>query len=87
MDTTTELYYFTAPWCVPCKTFGPVMDTITGLPVKKVDVDQNPEMATMMGVMSVPTVVIVQDGKDRGRFSGARDAVFVNRFIASFVKE
>lgn len=78
-----QLYYFTAPWCVPCKTFGPVMDRIDSLPITKVDVDQNPEMATLMGVMSVPTVVVVSEGKERGRFSGARDFDFVNRFIAS----
>lgn len=79
-----ELVYFTAPWCVPCRQFGPVMDEVQqNVKVRKVDVDQSQEQATAFAVMSVPTVVAVKDNKELGRFSGARDLQFVQRFIAS----
>lgn len=79
-----ELVYFTAPWCAPCRTLGPVMEKVTEVPVKKVDVDKDTPIATAYSVYSVPTVIAVtSDGKELGRFSGSRDFEFVKRFIAS----
>lgn len=78
--------YFTAPWCVPCKQLGPIMAGVKGIPVEKIDVDQSTEQAVKYGVFSVPTVIVLkEDGSEAGRFSGARDAGFVQRFIASHV--
>lgn len=78
--------YFTAPWCQPCKTLGPIMAEVTNVPVQKIDVDKSVEEATKYGVFSVPTVIMLKpDGSEAGRFSGARDAGFVQRFIASHV--
>jgi thioredoxin-like negative regulator of GroEL len=60
------------------------MEQVTALPVVKVNVDDNSTMTTAYSVYSVPTVIVVaEDGTEHGRFSGARDAEFVNRFIAS----
>lgn len=78
--------YFTAPWCQPCKQLGPIMADVKDIPVKKIDVDQSTEQAVKYGVFSVPTVIVLkEDGSEAGRFSGARDAGFVQRFIASHV--
>lgn len=78
--------YFTAPWCAPCKTLGTIMAEVTNVPVQKIDVDLSQEEATKYGVFSVPTVIILKgDGSEAGRFSGARDAGFVQRFIQSVV--
>jgi thioredoxin-like negative regulator of GroEL len=78
--------YFTAPWCVPCKQLGPIMASVAEeVSVLKVNVDEDQSMATDFGVMSIPTVIAVIDGKEVGRFSGARDANFVRRFIDSHV--
>ena len=38
--------YFTAPWCQPCKTLGPIMAEVTAVPVQKIDVDKSVEEAT-----------------------------------------
>lgn len=76
------LIYFTAPWCVPCRTFGPIMDQVTKVPVYKVDVDHNPEMAATVNVFSVPTVVLTEGSREIARFSGARSLEYVNQFIA-----
>lgn len=81
-----QLIYFTAPWCVPCKAFGPVMDKVTAIPVFKVDVDHQPEMAQTVNVFSVPTVVLTDGPKEIARFSGAKTLDFVNQFIADNAK-
>ena len=78
-----ELLYFTAKWCVPCRSFGPVMEQVTEPPVTKVDVDYNTEMVNLYGVMSVPTVILAKDGFEVARFSGARDLDYVNKFVSS----
>ena len=56
-----KILYFSAPWCGPCKQFGPVMDRIsqTGILVEKVNVDNAPAVAAAYNVRSVPTVIVV----------------------------
>ena len=79
-----ELFYFTAPWCVPCRNFGPVMDLVTSVPVFKVNVDDNPTKASEMGVMSIPTVVLTVGSREVSRFSGARSLEYVNDFVTLY---
>jgi len=55
-----KLLYFSAVWCGPCKQLGPIMNEISStIPVKKIDVDQNPEMAQKYGVRNIPTVILI----------------------------
>lgn len=58
---------FWAPWCVPCRMVGPILDEIAGergdIKVAKVNVDEQPELAAQFGVMSIPTLVVMKDGK------------------------
>lgn len=78
------LLYFTAPWCAPCKTFGPVLDTVVSAPVVRIDVEGNEDWTRRYEVRSLPTVIAVRpDGSEIKRFSGARDLAFVNAFIKS----
>jgi thioredoxin-like negative regulator of GroEL len=68
-----KILYFSAPWCGPCKQFGPVMDRIsqTGILVEKVNVDNAPAVAAAYNVRSVPTVIIVdRSGNETGRSVG-----------------
>ncbi len=81
--TSLELLYFTAPWCVPCKTFKPIMLSVTRVPVRTIDVDTEPSEATKYNVYSVPTVIALRGTDEAGRFSGARSREFVDNFIAS----
>lgn len=67
--------YFSAPWCGPCKMFGPVMERISqsGIPVDKVNVDTAPQVAVAYEVKSVPTTILVDEsGKEISRFVGAK---------------
>lgn len=76
--------YFTAPWCQPCKTLGPIMDEVAKeVEVQKIDVSLDPTLAQTYGVMSIPTVIAIRAGTEVSRFTGGRDRAFVERFIQS----
>ena len=67
---------FWAPWCGPCRMVGPVVDEIAreraDIKVGKVNVDEQPELAGRFGVMAIPTLVVMKDGKVADRAAGAR---------------
>ena len=57
-----------APWCGPCRMVSPIVEEIAGevagrAKVGKVNVDEEPELAARYGVMSIPTLIVVKDGK------------------------
>ena len=67
---------FWAPWCGPCRMVGPVVDEIAreraDIKVGKVNVDEQPELAGQFGVMAIPTLVVMKDGKVADRAAGTR---------------
>ena len=71
---------FWATWCGPCQMLTPVMEELAedyegkDVIIGKVDVDENLALAQRYGVMSVPTVIFFQDGKEVGRKIGAMPA-------------
>lgn len=58
---------FWAPWCGPCRSLGPIISEIAEehpeIKVGKLNVDDNSEFASNFGVMSIPTLVVMKDGK------------------------
>ena len=67
---------FWAPWCGPCRMVIPIVEEIarerSDIKVGKINVDEQPELASQFGVMSIPTLVVLQDGKILNQASGAR---------------
>ena len=67
---------FWAPWCGPCRMVGPILDEIakerSDIKVGKINVDEQPELASQFGVMSIPTLVVMKDGKIANQATGAR---------------
>jgi len=67
---------FWAPWCGPCRMVVPIVEEIAAeradIKVGKVNVDEQPELAGQFGVMSIPTLVVMKDGKIVNRAMGAR---------------
>ena len=59
---------FWAPWCGPCRMVSPIVDQVAAevdgrAKVGKVNVDEQPELAAQFGVMSIPTLVVMKQGK------------------------
>ena len=67
---------FWASWCGPCRMLSPVVDEVaeerTDVKVGKVNVDEQPELAGEFGVMSIPTLLVFEQGKLVRQAVGAR---------------
>ena len=85
-----ELIYFFADWCGPCQPMKPIIKEIEtevggSLKVTKVDVDQNQETASKYGVMSIPTLIILNDDKEAERIIGATSKEALSQKIKNHV--
>ena len=67
---------FWAPWCGPCRMVVPMVEEIAkerpDIKVGKINVDENPELASQFGIMSIPTLVVMENGKIVSQVMGAR---------------
>ena len=67
---------FWAPWCGPCRMVVPMVEQIAeerpDIKVGKINVDEKPELANRFGVMSIPTLVVMEHGEVLRQESGAR---------------
>ena len=75
-SSKTVLLDFWAGWCGPCSMLSPVIDEIaedrTDIKVGKVNVDEEPELSSAFQVMSIPTVIVLKNGKVTGKSIGVR---------------
>lgn len=66
-----KILYFSAAWCGPCKTLGPIMESLSGqINYEKIDVDKNQNLSIKYSVRNIPTLVLVKDGEVQGRLVG-----------------
>ena len=67
---------FWASWCGPCRMVSPIVDEIAAersdIKVGKINVDEEPELAAQFGVMSIPTLVVMKNGRIVNQAVGAR---------------
>ena len=67
---------FWAPWCGPCRMVSPIIEEIAqeraDIKVGKVNIDEQPELAKEFGIMSIPTLVVLEKGKIVNQAVGAR---------------
>jgi len=59
---------FWAPWCGPCRMVAPVIDEVAteagnAVKVGKINVDEEPQLAAQFSIMSIPTLVVMKNGK------------------------
>ena len=70
----TVLVDFWAPWCMPCRMLSPIVDAVgeevTNAKVAKVNVDEQESLAARFGVMNIPTLIVLKDGKEVERSVG-----------------
>ena len=72
----TVLLDFWASWCAPCRMVVPIVEEIADerrdIKVGKINVDEEPELANKFSIMSIPTLVVMKNGKIVQQVSGAR---------------
>ena len=65
--------YFSAGWCAPCKTLAPIMNEVSSeVPVNKIDIDSQSELAIKYNVRNIPTVILVNGDVEIKRFVGVQ---------------
>ena len=77
---------FWAPWCGPCQMMGPIIEQLAEeyegkAKVGKVNVDEEGELSQAFGVMSIPTIVLIKDGKVVKQAVGARPKTEVEAML------
>lgn len=75
-----------APWCAPCRMVAPMLERISReragrLKVVKVNVDENPALQARFNAMSIPTMVVLRDGKETARQIGALPQQELQRWV------
>ena len=81
---------FWAPWCPPCRAQGPIVEKLADsfdgrAVVAKVNIDEQVETAGKYGVASIPTLLILKDGKEMKRFVGLRQENELDEALQTFV--
>ena len=80
---------FWAEWCGPCKKIAPVLEEIAGeredITIAKLNVDDNPDIAMKFNVMSIPTMVVFNEGEVAGRVTGAKSKGAILQEIDEFL--
>jgi thioredoxin 1 len=81
-----------APWCGPCRLIAPAVEAIAEefkgrLKVGKLNVDENPKVAALLGVTSIPALVIYQGGQPRTGIIGVQTQAMIEKMIEPFLSK
>jgi thioredoxin 1 len=76
-----KILYFSAAWCGPCKTLGPIIESLAGqINYDKIDVDNNQDLSIEYGVRNIPTLVLIENGEAKGRLVGIQSKESILNF-------
>jgi thioredoxin 1 len=83
----TTIKHFTATWCQPCKQLSPIMrELVNKYPntnYQIIDVDENPDAASKLGIKAVPTVIFEKNGQEVQRVMGLHGLKYYEEIITS----
>lgn len=72
---------FYAEWCGPCKMLAPILEEINFIEVLKVNVDEFPAIASKYGVMSIPTLILFENGEEKTKEIGFRNLDDIKKMV------
>ena len=76
---------FWAPWCGPCRMVAPIVDAIAeerdDIVVGKVNVDEEMELATQFGIVSIPTLVVMKNGEKAAKALGYQSKAAIEKLL------
>ena len=85
MSEKPVLVDFWAPWCGPCRMVMPLVEEIAeerdDVKVVKINVDEEPELASQFQVMSIPSLMVVKNGEVVSKTMGARPKAQINAML------
>lgn len=77
---------FWAAWCGPCRMISPIVDEIarevTDTKVGKINIDEQPELASAFGIMSIPTLAVIKNGKVINKMVGVKPKASILKMLA-----
>ncbi|MCX7898647.1 MAG: thioredoxin [Methylocystis sp.] len=81
---------FWAEWCGPCRMIAPALEEIAGemrgkVKVVKLNIDENPAVASQLGIRSIPTLIVFKDGKAAAQKVGAAPKGELSRWISAAI--
>jgi thioredoxin 1 len=87
----TVLLQFSTPWCAPCRTFGPILESLAedfdgSFKLCKIDAEENYKIASKYGINSVPTIIIFKDGKPIDKVVGMMSKQALSEKIGGIIK-
>lgn len=79
---------FWAPWCGPCKMLGPVLEDLSKdlegkVKITKLNIDENPQITNQFGVMSIPTMILFDNGKPIEKIVGFQPKEVLKKYLLS----
>ena len=87
---STELLFFSAEWCEPCKWAEPIVKEVVSqssgkISLEKIDIDAHVDKAREHHILSVPTLVLINEGKEVWRMKGFDTAANLQRIFQSHI--
>jgi thioredoxin-like negative regulator of GroEL len=80
-----NVFYFTADWCQPCKKVKPIVEDMKkeGFEFQMIDADYEQLLVKRFEIKSIPTFILIEDGKEINRITGAKTRQELEKFIAN----